>query len=241
MKTSYHPLKQSASSTNRRDLDQTASHPHTAVELTLEGVTLSGDLTLPTGAPGIVLFAHGSGSSRHSPRNQFVARAIQAQGSGTLLFDLLTRKEELEDTHDGHYRFDISLLARRLVAATTWVNRFAPTSQLGVGYFGASTGGAAALVAAAQYGASIDAVVSRGGRPDLAGAALARVKAPTLLIVGEWDELVLEINQEAFDDLKCKKLLTVVPRATHLFEELGALAEVASLAADWFRQHMKPR
>jgi dienelactone hydrolase len=204
-------------------------------------VVLSGDLAIPTGAKGIVLYAHGSGSSRHSPRNQFVAREIQASGTATLLFDLLTREEELDDEQDGHLRFDIGLLARRLVAATRWVSSNADTQHLGVGYFGASTGGAAALVAAAELGSSVDAVVSRGGRPDLAGAALARVQAPTLLIVGGKDDLVLELNQEACDQLRCKKELVVVPGATHLFEEPGTLDRVASLAAKWFRENLKAR
>ena len=202
---------------------------------------LAGDLTIPPAAQGVVLFAHGSGSSRHSPRNQFVARAIQDSGTGTLLFDLLTSEEETEDAQDGHLRFDIELLAGRLVAATRWIAHHAATRHLGIGYFGASTGGAAALVAAAELGSAVDAVVSRGGRPDLAGAALARVEAPTLLMVGARDDLVLGLNKEACAQLRCKKQLVVVPRATHLFEEPGALDHVASLAAAWFRQHLKPR
>lgn len=202
---------------------------------------LAGDLTIPPAAQGVVLFAHGSGSSRHSSRNQFVARAIQDSGTGTLLFDLLTSEEEAEDAQDGHLRFDIELLARRLVAATRWIAQHAATRHLGIGYIGASTGGAAALVAAAELGSAVDAVVSRGGRPDLAGAALARVEAPTLLIVGARDDLALGLNKAAGAQLRCQQQLVVVPRATHLFEEPGALEHVASLAAAWFRQHLKPR
>jgi dienelactone hydrolase len=215
---------------------------HTSpVRIELDGVTLEGELTIPATAGGIVLFAHGSGSSRHSPRNQFVARAIQDAGMGTLLFDLLTRAEETADEEDGHLRFNIELLATRLIAATRWLANRADVQHLGVGYFGSSTGGAAALVAAAELGTAIDAVVSRGGRPDLAGAALPRVTAPTLLIVGGRDELVLELNQEASEQLRCVKELVIVPRATHLFEEPGALKRVATVAAAWFRQHLKQR
>ena len=201
-------------------------------------ILLAGDLTLPAGAPGVVLFAHGSGSSRQSPRNQFVARQIQEAGVGTLLFDLLTPDEEAVDAYDGHLRFDIALLAGRLVAATRWLLAEPDTQGLGIGYFGASTGGGAALVAAAELGTTIDAVVSRGGRPDLAGPDLPRVVAPTLLIVGEQDEVVLELNQAAYHRLQCEKHLAIVPRATHLFEEEGALENVASLAAAWFRRHL---
>jgi predicted alpha/beta-hydrolase family hydrolase len=162
-----------------------------AVRIPEEGVTLEGEWCVPSGAPGMVLFAHGSGSSRHSPRNQAVARALQQSGTGTLLFDLLTRDEESEDLSTGALRFDIALLARRLISATRWVARQPEGGHLGLGYFGSSTGGAAALVAAADLGSVLDAVVSRGGRPDLAGEALTRVQAPTLLIVGERDEVVL--------------------------------------------------
>jgi dienelactone hydrolase len=214
---------------------------HTPVQIELDGVTLAGELAIPAAAAGVVLFAHGSGSSRHSPRNQFVARAIQDAGMGTLLFDLLTAAEETADEEDGHLRFNIGLLSRRLVAATRWLSQRADAQQQGIGYFGSSTGGAAALVAAAELGPAIDAVVSRGGRPDLAGAALRRVTAPTLLIVGERDELVLELNQEAAEQLQCTKELVIVPRATHLFEEPGALKRVAAVAAAWFRQHLKRR
>jgi dienelactone hydrolase len=204
-----------------------------------DGIVLEGELTIPQNTEGVVLFAHGSGSSRHSPRNRFVARAIQDAGAATLLFDLLTKEEEMEDSLDGHLRFDIALLARRLIAATEWVSHEAATAHFGIGYFGASTGGAAALVAAAEATSSVQAVVSRGGRPDLAGPALPRVRAPTLLIVGERDELVVELNEEAFAQLQCPKELAIVPRATHLFEERGALDRVAELAADWFHRHLK--
>ncbi|PYM16608.1 MAG: hydrolase [Verrucomicrobia bacterium] len=203
-------------------------------------VTLDGDLTIPADAVGIVLFAHGSGSSRHSPRNQLVARVIQAAGMGTFLFDLLTKEEEAEDEVTGRLRFDIGLLARRLVEASNWIANQPETPGLGIGYFGASTGGAAALVAAAEIGPGIDAVVSRGGRPDLAGEALEQVKSPVLLIVGERDETVLGLNRSAFVRLRCEKELKVIPRATHLFEEPGALDEVARLAAGWFRRHLRP-
>ena len=202
---------------------------------------VGGELIIPTGSAGVVLFAHGSGSSRHSPRNQFVARIIRESGSGTLLFDLLTPAEEMEDNVTAALRFDIGLLAQRLVAATHWVKSQPETQQLGIGYFGSSTGGGAALVAVAELGKSIDAVVSRGGRPDLAGHALSRVQSPTLLIVGEYDEVVIRLNEEAFAKLHCEKELKIVPHATHLFEEEGALESVAQLAADWFRRHLRSR
>lgn len=211
------------------------------MKINVEGVVLDGELTIPSGAKGIVLFAHGSGSSRHSPRNQFVARTIQRSRTGTLLFDLLTREEEIEDDRDAHLRFDIALLARRLVGATRWLASCPAAKDLGIGYFGSSTGGAAALVAAAELGSAIDAVVSRGGRADLAGVALTRVTAPTLLIVGEWDDFVLALNREACGQMRCPNQLVVVPRATHLFEEPGTLDQVASIAAEWFRLHLKQK
>ena len=209
--------------------------------ISVGSATLEGVWCVPAGGVGIVLFAHGSGSSRHSPRNQAVARALQESGTGTLLFDLLTREEEAADARTGHLRFDIGLLARRLVAATRWVAHQPEGERLGLGYFGSSTGGAAALVAAAELGSVVDAVVSRGGRPDLADDALSRVDAPTLLIVGELDDVVLQLNEAAYEALRCEKELAVVPGATHLFEEPGALEEVARLAAAWFRRHLKPR
>lgn len=211
------------------------------VHIPAGAVTLTGELNVPPNAAGVVLFAHGSGSSRHSPRNQFVARAIQNAGTATLLFDLLTTDEESADAATGHLRFDIGLLARRLVAATQWIARQNATHRLGMGYFGSSTGGAAALVAAAELGPVIDAVVSRGGRPDLAGESLTHVASPTLLIVGERDDVVVELNKQAFHRLRCEKEFSVIPRATHLFEEPGALEQVAAHAAAWFRRHLKPR
>lgn len=211
------------------------------VRIPADSVVLAGDLAVPAGTQGVVLFVHGSGSSRHSPRNQFVARTLQEAGIATLLFDLLTPKEEAQDDRDAHLRFDIDLLAGRLEQATKWVSAHAPTRRLTCGYFGASTGGAAALVAAAKLGAAIGAVVSRGGRPDLAGAALPRVVSPTLLIVGGQDDVVLRLNQEAHAQLRCQAKLAIVPGATHLFAESGALAHVASLAAAWFRQHLISR
>jgi pimeloyl-ACP methyl ester carboxylesterase len=202
---------------------------------------LEGELNVPVGASGIVLFAHGSGSSRHSPRNQYVAQVIRQANVGTLLFDLLTREEEAVDLRTRHLRFDINLLARRLVDATNWIKREADLWHLRVGYFGSSTGGGAALVAAAELGDSVGAVVSRGGRPDLAGSdALQRVKSPTLLIVGGYDEPVIKMNEEAYAWLRCEKELKIVPNASHLFEEPGKLEEVAQLAAEWFGQYLQP-
>jgi putative phosphoribosyl transferase len=204
--------------------------------------TLEGELNVPEGAQGIVLFAHGSGSSRHSPRNQYVAHVIREANVGTLLFDLFTREEEAMDMLTRHLRFDIQLLAERLVDATNWVKRESDMWHLRVGYFGASAGGGAALVAAAEIGEEIGAVVSRGGRPDLAGSeALQRVKAPTLLIVGGYDFPVIEMNEKAYAWLGCKKELKIVPGATHLFEERGKLEEVARLAAEWFGRHLQPQ
>ena len=204
-------------------------------------VTLTGDLEIPENPRGLVLFAHGSGSSRRSPRNQAVAEILRDAGMATLLFDLLTAQEEAEDAYSAHLRFDIGLLSRRLAIVTGEIVDDPHSRNLGIGYFGASTGGAAALRAAAVLGSIIGAVVSRGGRPDLAGEALAYVKAPTLLIVGERDEDVLRLNEQAFEKLPCAKSLAVVPRATHLFQEPGALEEVARLAASWFCKHLEPR
>jgi putative phosphoribosyl transferase len=201
-------------------------------------VSLEGDLHIPQGAAGVVLFAHGSGSSRHSTRNRFVAGQLQGAGLATLLIDLLTSDEEAVDQHTGHLRFDISLLAERLVSATRWLKDDRSTRSLRVGYFGASTGGGAALVAAAQVPQDVDAVVSRGGRPDLAGAALPRVQAPTLLIVGGQDPAVLELNRAAMARMRAVNRLEIVPGATHLFEERGALETVAQLAGDWFFQYL---
>ena len=203
-------------------------------------IELTGELKIPTGATGLVLFAHGSGSSRHSPRNQSVAGALRERGLGTLLFDLLTREEEQLEHDTRHLRFDIPMLAERLVTATKWVSEQEVARDLPLGYFGASTGAAAALVATAELGDKISAVVSRGGRPDLADEALPKVKAPTLLIVGALDEAVIELNEEAREQMKCKKLLTIIPGASHLFEEPGTLEKVSQLAAEWFLKHLQP-
>jgi putative phosphoribosyl transferase len=208
------------------------------VQVQTEPVTLEGNLTIPTGAQGIVLFAHGSGSSRHSPRNRFVASALQAGGLATLLIDLLTADEEQIDLRTGQLRFDISLLALRLVGATDWLAQQPDTRQLRVGYFGASTGGGAALVAAAQRPEAVGAVVSRGGRPDLAGPALRHVRAPTLLIVGGYDAPVIGMNEDALAQLRCEKRLEIVPKASHLFEEPGTLEQVAQLARVWFIRYL---
>lgn len=200
---------------------------------------LYGDLALPTGYTGVVLFAHGSGSGRHSARNRLVAQHLQRAGIGTLLFDLLTAQEEQVDLRTNEHRFDIALLTRRMQDATSWLAAQPELAQAQVGYFGASTGSAAALIAAARLGDRIAAVVSRGGRPDLAGpAALAAVKAPTLLIVGGDDHGVIELNQEACKRLQCRKQLAIIPGATHLFEERGALEQVAETAAAWFARHL---
>ena len=199
--------------------------------------TLAGNLNIPVNATALALFAHGGGSSRHSPRNQFVARTLNDTGLATLLFDLLTPEEELVDTRTAELRFDIDLLAKRLVHATKWAKRQEQTRDWRIGYFGSSTGGGAALVAAAQLPDDVDAVVSRGGRPDLAGAALPRVQAPTLLIVGGQDDIVIELNEQARDQMRCEVKLEIIPGATHLFEEPGALEQVAKLASDWFLLH----
>jgi putative phosphoribosyl transferase len=203
-------------------------------------VVLEGNLTMPEQAQGIVLFAHGSGSSRHSPRNRYVAQVLSDAGLATLLIDLLTAEEEAAERWTRHLRFDIGLLAGRLVGATDWLKQNSETRSLRIGYFGASTGAAAALVAAAERPEDIGAIVSRGGRPDLAGSALERVQAPTLLIVGGYDLPVIDMNQEALDQLRVPKQLTIVPGATHLFEEPGTLEEVARLASQWFGQYLHP-
>jgi putative phosphoribosyl transferase len=200
---------------------------------------LYGDLALPDGFNALVLFAHGSGSGRHSARNRQVAQRLQQRGIATLLFDLLTVQEEQVDLHTREHRFDIPLLTRRMEDATFWVSQQPALAHARIGYFGASTGSAAALIAAARLGTRIGAVVSRGGRPDLAGpVALAAVTAPTLLIVGGADEGVIELNQQALAHLRCDKELAIVPGATHLFEEHGALERVCDLAGDWFAFHL---
>jgi putative phosphoribosyl transferase len=199
---------------------------------------LEGNLTIPAGARGIVLFAHGSGSSRHSPRNRYVAQELQRSGLATLLIDLLTTDEEAIDTRTRHLRFDIGLLADRLVAATDWLAMQSETRDLKLGYFGASTGAGAALVAATQRPGAIVAVVSRGGRPDLAGSALPFVKAPTLLIVGGDDTPVIGMNREASARMRVENRIVIVPGASHLFEEPGKIEEVARLAGEWFGKYL---
>jgi dienelactone hydrolase len=203
-------------------------------------VTLEGTLSLPEGAYGVVLFAHGSGSSRHSPRNRYVAQRLNEAKLGTLQVDLLTSDEEAIDLQTAHLRFDIALLAERLVGATDWLTQHPDTRPLPIGYFGASTGAGGALVAAAERPNVVAAVVSRGGRPDLAGPALGRVRAPTLLIVGENDLPVIELNRQALAQLRCEARLVIVPGATHLFEEPGALDAVARLAREWFERYFTP-
>ncbi len=211
-----------------------------AVTVTAGTVRLDGTLHVPARAQGAVLFAHGSGSSRHSPRNRAVAQALHAGGLATLLIDLLTPDEETTDVQTSHLRFDIDLLAGRLAGAIDWLAQQGETAHPRVGLFGASTGGGAALVAAAERPEAVGAVVSRGGRPDLAGAALSRVVAPTLLVVGGRDEIVLDLNRRALEEMRCAKRLEVVPGATHLFEEPGALDAVAALARDWFAHYLAP-
>jgi putative phosphoribosyl transferase len=211
----------------------------TEVPVRIPPAGLSADLVIPAGATGLVLFAHGSGSSRHSSRNRYVAGVLHQGGLATLLLDLLTAAEEQVDLRNRRLRFDIGLLAERLVQATDWVQREPETRGLSMGYFGASTGAGAALVAAAERPSVIGAVVSRGGRPDLAGSALRRVVAPTLLIVGGDDYQVIELNREALAELRCEKHLSIVPGATHLFEEPGTLEQVSKVALDWFGQHLK--
>ena len=208
------------------------------VRLTLDTATLDGSLAIPTGATGIVLFAHGSGSSRHSPRNRYVAETLREGGLATLLIDLLTPAEDREDARTARLRFDIGLLARRVAAATAWLAENPVTSSLRIGYFGASTGAAAALVAAAERPNDVGAVVSRGGRPDLAIPFLAHVKAPTLLIVGSLDSPVIDMNREALEHLQVEKRLDIIPGATHLFEEPGTLEQVAGLSRRWFQTHL---
>src|SRR5436305_9633798 len=200
--------------------------------------TLDGTLTIPDETTALILFVHGSGSSRHSPRNQFVARALNDAGLATLLFDLLTPEEESIDLYTREHRFDIGLLAERLVYATRWARQQKQIADLNIGYFGSSTGGAAALVAAAELPDDVGAVVSRGGRPDLAGDALPIVKAATLLIVGGEDHVVIDLNEQARSQMKCECKIDIVPGATHLFEEPVALDKVAKLASNWFVQYI---
>lgn len=207
------------------------------VNINAAGVKLEGNLIIPKGATGLVLFAHGSGSSRFSSRNRYVAEVLRKGGLGTLLIDLLTHQEELVDTRTAHLRFDIELLADRLVGTTDWLGSH--HAKLKIGLFGASTGGGAALVAAARIPERIHAIVSRGGRPDLAGPALPQVKAPTLLIVGGSDLPVIEMNRHAYERMNCVRKMEIIPGASHLFEEPGTLERVAELARDWFQQYLK--
>jgi len=210
------------------------------VQFKFDSVQLEGNLSLPPNASAVVVFAHSSGSSRYSPRNLYVAQALQAAGLGTLLFDLLTSEEEREDRRTARLRFNFRLLARRLASAADLMTQHPQTAHLRIGFFGASTGGAAALETAAERPELVHAVVVRGGRPDLAEAALARVRAPTLLIVGGSDLPVLPLNEEALTELTCEKKLEIIPGAGHLFEEPGALDEVAQLAAQWFNHYLSP-
>jgi dienelactone hydrolase len=215
------------------------SKNNSEIRIPINSITLEGNLIIPGGAKGIVVFAHGSGSSRHSSRNQYVARELQKEGLGTLLFDLLTAEEEKIDMVTAQLRFDTDLLASRLVDVTNWLLKNPDTKNLNIGYFGASTGAAAALIAAKELLDVVKAVVSRGGRPDLAEKALPYVKAPTLLIVGGEDFQVIEMNRWAFNRLTVKeKQLKIVPGATHLFEEPGTLEEAAYLAGDWFKRYL---
>jgi dienelactone hydrolase len=212
---------------------------HQDLGIPAEGVLLEADVVVPEQAQGVVLFAHGSGSSRHSPRNRYVARELQSAGLATVLADLLTPAEEQLDARTAELRFDIGLLAARVAALTDWLVEQEPTESLGIGLFGASTGAAAALVAAATRPDLVQAVVSRGGRPDLAGELLGRVHQPTLLIVGGRDTVVIELNREALEQLSGEARLEIVPGASHLFEEPGALEQVARLARGWFVRHLK--
>jgi dienelactone hydrolase len=211
------------------------------VRIPASKATIEGNLVVPRGSKGIVLFAHGSGSSRFSPRNQYVAHVLNEAGIATLLIDLLTEEEEETDMRTGQLRFDIDLLAQRLVAATEWVKKNPKTKELAVGYFGASTGVAAALIAAAKLPDDVRVVVSRGGRPDLAQEHLPKVKAPVLLIVGGIDTVVIDLNKEAMKLLRSEKRFEIIPGASHLFEEPGKLEEVAKLATAWFSKQFKSR
>ncbi|HSW71847.1 MAG TPA: alpha/beta family hydrolase [Chlamydiales bacterium] len=209
-----------------------------SISIPIKNVTLQGELEIPSNTSGIVLFAHGSGSSRLSPRNQYVAKVLREHGIATLLFDLLTQKEEQVDDVTAKLRFDIPMLSQRLEEVTDWIRKNSSTKELSIGYFGASTGAAAALIAASKKKNLIKAVVSRGGRPDLAGDSLKNVTAPTLLIVGGNDLVVIDLNEKAYQELTCEKKLSIIPGATHLFEEKGALEKVANEAALWFKEHL---
>jgi putative phosphoribosyl transferase len=229
---------QAASEEQGGDLVKAAHQGRNEVTISSGVVEVKGNLEIPADAGAIVLFAHGSGSSRFSPRNTYVADLMNNRGIATLLIDLLTGEEEAVDEYTGQYRFDVNMLALRLADSTKWLKTRPDTKSLSVGYFGASTGAAAALIGAAQLPSEVKAVVSRGGRPDLAGKSLAMVKAPTLLIVGGDDIEVLELNRQALKALRAEKRLEVVPGATHLFEEPGTLQQAAELAIDWFQKHL---
>jgi putative phosphoribosyl transferase len=216
-------------------------HQETAMKIPVGNVVVEGNLTVPSGVKGVVLFAHGSGSSRFSPRNQYVAKVFNASKIGTLLFDLLTREEEEIDVLTAEYRFNIDLLAGRLIGATEWLKKDPKTKNYALGYFGASTGAAAALIAAAKLPSDIAAVVSRGGRPDLAADYLPRVVAPTLLLVGGLDRVVIDLNRQAMSQMVSETKLEVIPGATHLFEEPGKLEVVAKLSTDWFLTYLRLR
>jgi dienelactone hydrolase len=219
-------------------MNATLSSNLTDLILDIDDVRLEADLSIPPNASGLVVFAHGSGSSRHHYRHGDVAAHLQSAGFATLLFNLLSRWEDAQEAIEPRLRFDVPLLSRRLIAVTRWAHAQPELRDLRLGYFGASTGATAALIAAAELPEIVDAVVSRGGRPDLAGGTKARVLAPTLLLVGGWDDVVLEANREAFAALRCEKHLEIIPHATHRFEEPGALRRVAQLADDWFRTHL---
>lgn len=215
--------------------------PTNEIFIPLKEVKLGGELNLPPDASSLVLFAHGSGSSRHSPRNKFVASVLREKAAvGTFLFDLLTAEEEQAEASTRHLRFNIPFLAERLMDVTRWALDTVTTRDINIGYFGSSTGAAAALVAAAELGDPVGAVVSRGGRPDLAGDSLGRVKAATLLIVGSNDKPIMPLNEEAYYLLHCERALRIVPGATHLFEEEGTLERAAEMAAEWFAGHLHP-
>ncbi|HLN89635.1 MAG TPA: dienelactone hydrolase family protein [Candidatus Binatia bacterium] len=214
-------------------------HQQTEIRIPVGSVKVEGTLTLPSGAKGVVLFAHGSGSSRFSTRNQYVAKEFNKSALGTLLFDLLTAEEEETDVLTAEFRFNIPLLANRLIGVTEWLRNDPKTKNLAFGYFGASTGAAAALIAAAKLPGEVAAVVSRGGRPDLAGKYLASVVAPTLLLVGGLDTEVIELNQQAIERMTAEKKLVIIPGATHLFEEPGKLEEVAKFSIEWFLRYLR--
>jgi len=217
-----------------------AARKESVVRIPVDEALIEGNLAVPSGAKGVVLFAHGSGSSRFSPRNQYVAKALNNAGIATFLIDLLTKEEEEVDVYTAQFRFDVALLAHRLTGATEWLKTNPATRKLALGYFGASTGAAAALIAAAKLPKDIKAVVSRGGRPDLALDDIPKVKTPTLFIVGGNDSVVIDLNKKAMKSFSAEKKLEIVPEASHLFEEPGKLEEVAKLAIKWFSKYLLP-